>query len=314
MPNESHLDIVAQGSDALNEWRKNNKNQTLDLQKADFTKHPDIHRSSLVRAQLSPANLTGAVLSGLNLSHAQLDGCNLTSAKLVGTKLHDSNLKGANCSSADLTEIKASRADFRGATLNGVNLDRARCRFCIVDEATLIAPHSGDKTADFTGTPLSSARVSPLAMTRMGHTVRRLSWGAYYRTVRWYIEWPVRAFWWISDYGRSAGRVATCFVIVNLICMFLYMCDVDNSDDSIVSGLKYFEDECGQKTAVADHIVWLRAFYLSVATMTTLGFGDLSASPESFWGHALLVFQVILGYVLLAAIVTRMSVLFQDVD
>ena len=34
------------------------------------------------------------------------------------------------------------------------------------------------------------------------------------------------------------------------------------------------------------------------------------ANPQSIWGHILLTIQVILGYVLLGALVTRFAVLF----
>jgi hypothetical protein len=44
--------------------------------------------------------------------------------------------------------------------------------------------------------------------------------------------------------------------------------------------------------------------------MTTLGFGDMHANCKSFFGHLLLTLQVILGYVLLGALVTRLAVLF----
>ena len=48
--------------------------------------------------------------------------------------------------------------------------------------------------------------------------------------------------------------------------------------------------------------------------MTTLGFGDMYANAHSFvrglFGHVLLALQVLLGYVLLAALVTRFAVLF----
>ena len=49
-------------------------------------------------------------------------------------------------------------------------------------------------------------------------------------------------------------------------------------------------------------------------TMTTLGFGDMYASTNGllrgFLRHALLAIQVILGYVLLGALITRFAVLF----
>ena len=44
--------------------------------------------------------------------------------------------------------------------------------------------------------------------------------------------------------------------------------------------------------------------------MTTLGFGDIAANPDSWFGQTLLMIQVILGYVLLGALVTRFAVLF----
>jgi hypothetical protein len=52
------------------------------------------------------------------------------------------------------------------------------------------------------------------------------------------------------------------------------------------------------------------ALYFSVVTMTTLGFGDIAANPDSWGGQTLLMLQVILGYVLLGALVTRFAVLF----
>jgi len=44
--------------------------------------------------------------------------------------------------------------------------------------------------------------------------------------------------------------------------------------------------------------------------MTTLGFGDMYANKGSIAGHVILAVQVILGYVLLGALVTRFAVLF----
>ena len=54
------------------------------------------------------------------------------------------------------------------------------------------------------------------------------------------------------------------------------------------------------------------ALYFSVVTMTTLGFGDIAANPESWVGQGLLMLQVILGYVLLGAIVTRFAIMFSS--
>jgi hypothetical protein len=53
-----------------------------------------------------------------------------------------------------------------------------------------------------------------------------------------------------------------------------------------------------------------RPVYFSIVTMTTLGFGDMYANKGSIAGHVILAVQVILGYVLLGALVTRFAVLF----
>ncbi len=54
----------------------------------------------------------------------------------------------------------------------------------------------------------------------------------------------------------------------------------------------------------------VRPVYFSIVTMTTLGFGDMYANKGSIAGHVILAVQVILGYVLLGALVTRFAVLF----
>lgn len=77
----------------------------------------------------------------------------------------------------------------------------------------------------------------------------------------------------------------------------------------------YAEPEISQQVSVLGYIdygleVLFRPIYFSVVTMTTLGFGDMYARKGSWLGHVLLTMQVILGYVLLGALVTRFAVLF----
>ena len=44
----------------------------------------------------------------------------------------------------------------------------------------------------------------------------------------------------------------------------------------------------------------------------TLGFGDIHAAPGSSLGHVLLTGQVLMGYLLLGALISRLAVLFQS--
>ena len=59
-------------------------------------------------------------------------------------------------------------------------------------------------------------------------------------------------------------------------------------------------------------LTFFRALYFSIVTTTTLGFGDIYAQPGSIWGHILLSFQVILGYVILGALVTCLGILYNS--
>ncbi len=69
-----------------------------------------------VRADLSVANLSGADLSGAVLSKANLSGADLSWANLSGAVLSKANLSGADLSWANLS----------GANLSGANLSEAK--------------------------------------------------------------------------------------------------------------------------------------------------------------------------------------------
>ena len=106
---------------------------------------------------------------------------------------------------------------------------------------------------------------------------------------------PVRLFWSISDYGLRTWRIIAWFFGLATVFAIAYWlwprCVIVHSEVGDIRG-------------------FVHALYFSVVTMTTLGFGDIAANPDSWQGQVLLMAQVILGYVLLGALVTRFAVLF----
>jgi uncharacterized membrane protein len=68
-----------------------------------------------------------------------------------------------------------------------------------------------------------------------------------------------------------------------------------------------FVDANGVK--VAWWLVPIRAIHFSVVIMT-VGFTNMHANAHSVWAHILVGLQMILGFVLLGALVTRFAVLF----
>ena len=103
MANQEHLNILKQGVEAWNQWRK---------------EHPDI------RADLRDANLRGANLRGANLTRATLYNADLTGADLTGADIRDANFTGANLSFATLFTVHFRDADLTGADLTEANFSK----------------------------------------------------------------------------------------------------------------------------------------------------------------------------------------------
>jgi len=173
MANEEHLDILKQGVEVWNQWRKENPGVRPDLSGADLGEAylhganlsgANLIEAFLFEADLSGANLSRAYLYGANLEEANLRGANLIGATPNGANLVGANLRGADLRGADLVEADLSaanfsgtdlwRVDLRGADLNGADLSGAH-----LNEANLFR-------ADLRGTDLTGADLSQASIVR----------------------------------------------------------------------------------------------------------------------------------------------------
>jgi uncharacterized protein YjbI with pentapeptide repeats len=109
MADQEQLSCLRRGVAAWNVWR---------------AKHPDV-MPDLSEADLSKADLVGAVLSWTNLSRADLSGANLIEADLRGAALHSADLSRADLGNADLRGASLLWADLGGADLGGADLGGA---------------------------------------------------------------------------------------------------------------------------------------------------------------------------------------------
>ena len=269
----------------------------------------------MTEAHLKWAKLQGASLLGTHLEHARmwfahLEDADISNAHLEGAELLETNLRGAN-----FTEAKLQNADFSRA---------------IVDGGTLLWTFEIDHKTKFEGVGLNAVRIYPRTKQLLEYNIRRMNWEEWYEWKDWFKYAPkeprhklskfllqntVGRFWQISDYGISTKRII--FVFLGLALVFAvayyvwgfvdYYCVGVEDHPGIVTNLFVLTDG---KEAISCWLVPLRAVYFSVVTMTTLGFGDMYANAQSIWGHILLTIQVILGYVLLGALITRFAVLF----
>jgi uncharacterized protein YjbI with pentapeptide repeats len=119
MVNQAHLNILKQGVETWNQWRKKYTDIRPDLVGVRFGALP-FSKPHLIRADLSNSNLSGAWLMRVDLREANLSGADLSCVNLGRADLSYANLSGANLSRADL-----KRVNFTGTNLSNANLSEA---------------------------------------------------------------------------------------------------------------------------------------------------------------------------------------------
>ena len=95
MANPEHLQILRQGAEAWNQWRKQHRNI-----------RPDFSGANLSGADLIVTDLSGAFLWNADLSGAFLWNADLISTSLTGADLSRANIREAVFGDTDLTDVR----------------------------------------------------------------------------------------------------------------------------------------------------------------------------------------------------------------
>jgi uncharacterized protein YjbI with pentapeptide repeats len=141
MANQEHLDILRQGVEIWNQWRKENPSIGVDLREANLTgvnlteadlKWINFQGADLSKANLRDANLTLGRLTSANLEGASLTGAILHMAILSKANLQSASLFRASLNGANLLEANLSGADLMNASLVNTNLQKANVSDCRV--------------------------------------------------------------------------------------------------------------------------------------------------------------------------------------
>jgi len=289
----------------------------------------DLAVAHLENAELDLAYLENANLSGAHLENAKLVEAHLENAILYNAHLENAKLGGAHLENADFSSAYLENAIFWNANLGGASfwdakLQGADFSRAIVDGKTLFSENCEvDLDTKFETVALGNMRIYPKIKQLLEYNIRRQNWEVWYKE-HCILQWPVKLFWSFSDYGMSTGRIIFTFLALSVIFATVYF--VWGAVDYYLLGI---EDEPGvvrdlfvkvlAKEQISEFyysaMIYFRSIYFSIVTMTTLGFGDMYANATRlgyrFWaGHLLLMLQVILGYILLGALVTRFAVLF----
>ena len=97
----------------------------------------DLTKANLDKAFLSRANCSRTHLSQANCTRSRLSGTNFSEALLNGTNFSEADLSEANLSEADLRLANLSNADLSNADLSNANLSRTRVSAANFAEAQL---------------------------------------------------------------------------------------------------------------------------------------------------------------------------------
>ena len=157
MANQQHLDLLQQGKDIWNQWRREHQDTRPNLSRANFS-GTNLMNFDLSVTDLSEANLSRANLSGAQLWVADLREANLSGAKLIGTLFSGADLTRANLSDADLTI-----ASFRMSILREADLRKAKLVEAILQNADLSGANLSDadlSQAMFVRTDLRKAKLT----------------------------------------------------------------------------------------------------------------------------------------------------------
>jgi uncharacterized protein YjbI with pentapeptide repeats len=147
MANKEQLEILKQGVEIWNNWRRAHRNEVVEL----------------TGANLSGANLVGANLRQVNFAGANLRAANLTKAKIMNADIRSTDFFNANLKGADLTQALIHRADFTEANLRGADLSEAWGGESKFNGANLFKARLNKAelmSTDFTGADLREANLS----------------------------------------------------------------------------------------------------------------------------------------------------------
>jgi hypothetical protein len=226
-------------------------------------------RSGFDRSTLD--TLVGRYYGHTDLRGVTLSQVNLDKAKLDSTDFFFAELVKTSLREADLTDSWLSESDIRGAIFDWANMDAAR-----LDNVNF------DKDTRFVGVNLNrinftlAALLQDLALTQQ-------------RIANLEKAYPIAAAFlrMTSDYGRSFGRFFFWSALVVVAFGGAY-CFIPNA--------------IGHRSAP---ITIGKCMYFSFVAFTTLGFGEVV--PTSPIGFALVVAEVIIGYVMLGLLVGIIS-------
>lgn len=326
-------------------------NSTLDFACLD---HANLQKSQLRAASLRETDLKDAELQNASLSNVHAEGADFSYAHLEGTVLSDVYLHGANFTHAivdsttlitgDPNKIVNDDTDFTGVGLSEARIDpklRTRLERNIRKKQWEIwyqYPHfynyfvmimaflqrlmmfKKDQNAEASQSESPMCEIEQIIEEGIEKcTIKiRVSPQGEYDDHKWLYKLdrmlkkitnvPVWIFWWLSDYGSKTTRILGAFIGLNLIFTALYLWVVPHLP-TIRQGANPMFAELMYNTSTVDPVAALIQSNMIVFSIT-----DVATSNLDYIPMFLILVHIVLGYVILAALVTRFAIMFQSLS
>ncbi|AZV26544.1 hypothetical protein CT157_11150 [Pseudomonas syringae] len=335
-PNKSHYELLlrcAQKED-FSEWNDfvSISDDVIKLRGADLSgltltsilltnkkgKGADLYAANLENSKIDTIDFSKVHLSKVNFRNAKISNCLFSESTCIKTNFTSAtfvlvNFSRANLHQADFRNTEFYECDFYEALFTMANVESAkfmgggrnpflkkeqrrnmcgasfnRAKF---NNATYFDLFNISKNTDFRSSTFENSTFSCGLKQSLQYCNRRHNWIDWYRDQGHLKSFLVRTFWLHSDYGRSARHVIYAFLIASIFFASIYFLF-----PGLIKGLGTHEP--------------VQSLYFSIVTMTTLGYGDMSASLGSWTAQCVIIAQVLYGYVLLGALVSLLANIF----
>jgi len=247
---------------------------------------------------LENVDFSYSCMKNINLSYSNIQNGNFIRSDLMNGNLLSTNLCGADFTNANLCKAHLTYGQLANANFSYANLEGAEFMMCSVNNDTILKgrpEHFIDKDTNFTGVSLSSARIDPRLSNALEHNVRKKQWEKWYYDKNLILTSPIRFFWYLSDYGTSGKRACACLLLVNSLSWLSHNIFHTNilAKITTLSQINLYE----VLRSIVLNITDYQKIYLSPADTACI-----------FQSNIVSLFN----YFLLAVLVTRFAIMFQN--
>lgn len=275
--------------------------ENAHCEKANFEK-AHCKGAFFMGAHCEEARFVGACFEEVDFSVAHCEGVNYGKANCGGARFIHTHCEGGNFEGTDCENVCFNGAYLSQVSFNNANIINTQFWNVKLSSDTTLTNCTVNDGTLFINSSLASIIIEPGTRAKLEQNARRYAWERWYPE-HVFVRWPVLFFWKLSDYGYSTSRIFLGFLLSILLFSSIYTaCPGMLNMESYLPGEPWY-----------GRLFRMGAF--ATATMVTLGFSNINVhvaiSPMSYWGTFVVSVNLLVGYFMLAVLVTRLAVLFQ---